>query len=153
MISRQRGTTVVEFAVIGLLFFMILFGVFEASRMMFARGVLEEGVRRGARLAAVCPLNDPAVLAAASFAAGGSSTLLGNFGPSNMRVEYLNAAGTLIGDPVANYAQIRFVRVAVQNFSMPLLIPGLNHVFQPTNVSSTIPAESLGVSATAVTPC
>lgn len=151
---RQRGVAAVEFAIVGLVFFIIMFGVIEIGRMMFARTLLEEGVRRGARLAVVCPLNDPAILSAAVYGdGGGSSRLLNGLTTANMRVDYLNGAGAVVANPAGNYLQIRFVRVSVQNFTMPLAIPGLNLIFQPARVDSTLPAESLGVSPTAVTAC
>jgi Flp pilus assembly protein TadG len=142
----------VEFAVAGTALFIVLLGVIETSRMMYAHTVLEEGVRRGARLAAVCPLNDPAIAAAAAFA-GGGPPLLPGFTTSNIQVTYLNSSGAVVGDLVGGYTQIRYVRVAVQNYTQPLLVPFLSTVFAPVGVSATLPRESLGVSPTAVNAC
>jgi Flp pilus assembly protein TadG len=150
--DRQRGTTTVEFAVAGVALFMVLFASVEVARMMYARSLLEEGVRRGARLAAVCPLNDPAIAARATFNTGNGAILPG-LTTANMRVEYLNATGTVLGNPGGAYSQIQYVRVSVQNYTMPLLIPFMNAVFQANSLSSTLPRESLGVSPGAVTAC
>jgi len=151
-VRRQLGTTTVEFAVAGAALFIVLLGVIEVSRMMYAHTVLEEGVRRGARLAAVCPVNDPAIAAGAAFTDGGPPLLPG-FSTANIQVSYLNSAGTVVGDLVGGYTQIRYVRVAVQNYTQPLLVPFLSTVFAPANVSATLPRESLGVSPAAVTAC
>lgn len=151
--AAQRGTTTVEFAIAGAALFLVLFGAVEVARMMFARSVLEEGVRRGARLAAVCPLNDPAIATRASFNNGTGVALLPGLTGGNMRVEYLNAAGAVLGNPAGTYGQIQYVRVTVQDYTMPLIIPFLSLVFDANGLSSTLPRESLGVSPGAVTPC
>ena len=55
--KHMRGTYTVEFAVIGLLVFTLLFGVLEMGRLYFTVNALDEAVRRGTRLAAVCNLS------------------------------------------------------------------------------------------------
>jgi Flp pilus assembly protein TadG len=151
---RQRGTTSVEFALVGAVLFIVLFGVIELGRMMFARTVLEEGVRRAARLAAVCPINDGAITDAATFTGtGGADAILPDFTAANVRLEYLGANGAALGNPAGSFALIRYVRVTIQNYQIPVLVPFLQVEFVANNVSSTLPAESLGVSPTAITPC
>jgi Flp pilus assembly protein TadG len=150
---RQSGTTSVEFAIAAVALFTVLFGVVEIGRMMFARTTLEEGVRRAARLAAVCPLNDPAIVRAGMFDSGSGATLLPDLVAGNFALNYLDANGAVIASPAASFTQIRFVRVSVQNYSYPLLIPFVNLSFVATGISSTLPAESLGVTTTAVVPC
>lgn len=157
---KLQGTTTVEFAIAGSVFFLVLFGAIEVARMMWARSVLEEGVRRGARLAAVCrPEDSAAVRQRASFPQGGGAALVPGFTSANLRVEYLDSTGVVRAtDPsvavAANvYVSIRYVRVTVQNFTMPLVIPFLNRIFQPNGMSSTLPRESLGVAAEGFTTC
>ncbi|MEO6186896.1 MAG: TadE family protein [Steroidobacteraceae bacterium] len=150
---RQAGTTSVEFAIAGVALFVLLFGVVEVGRMMFARTMLEEGVRRAARLATVCPLNDPAIARAGMFDSGSGGPLLSDLTAGNFNLNYLDASGTVIGNPGVAFSQIRFVRVGVQNYSFPLLIPFVNLSFVANGISSTLPAESLGVTTTAVVAC
>lgn len=59
--TRRRigGTTIVEFAVVAATLLLTIFIVIDLSRIVYLRMILEEGVRRGARLAAVCPIGDP----------------------------------------------------------------------------------------------
>lgn len=52
----MRGTYTVEFAIVGLLVFTLLFGVVEMGRLYFTVNALDEAVRRGTRLAAVCDI-------------------------------------------------------------------------------------------------
>ena len=59
--QHQQGLATVEFAIIGMIAMVVLFAVFEVARVFFVYNMLEEATRRGARLAAVCAINDPAV--------------------------------------------------------------------------------------------
>ncbi|OGA98839.1 MAG: pilus assembly protein TadG [Burkholderiales bacterium RIFCSPHIGHO2_12_FULL_61_11] len=58
---KQRGVAAVEFALIALIFFMILIGVMEMSRVLFYMNTAGEVTRLGARLAVVCDVGDPIV--------------------------------------------------------------------------------------------
>ena len=60
--KHMRGTYIVEFSFVGLLVFILLFGVVEMGRLYFTVNALDEAARRGARLAAVCNVSDPVVL-------------------------------------------------------------------------------------------
>jgi Flp pilus assembly protein TadG len=51
----QSGVTAVEFALILPPFIMLLFGIFEFSRMMFVSSSVQHAVDRAARLAAIDP--------------------------------------------------------------------------------------------------
>src|SRR5688572_31800582 len=53
--AAERGVTIVESAIILLMFFMLLFGVVEAGRFLTYRQVLTNAAREGARFA-VTPL-------------------------------------------------------------------------------------------------
>ena len=55
--SRQRGAAVVEFALVAMIFFVLLIGIFEFGRVMFTWNSAVEATRRGARLAVVCDMN------------------------------------------------------------------------------------------------
>ena len=52
----ERGSTIVESAIILLAFFMFVFGIFEAGRFLNTRQVLTNAAREGARLV-VAPLS------------------------------------------------------------------------------------------------
>ena len=65
--KQQQGTTTVEFAIVGLVTLVLLFVVIEFGRIFFSLNVLDESVRRAARIAAVCPVGDAAIGDAATF--------------------------------------------------------------------------------------
>jgi Flp pilus assembly protein TadG len=155
MRARQHGITTVEFAIVAMLAFIVLFGVIEIARVFFVYNALEEATRRGARVAAVCQVNDPAIAQIASFTASGSPVVAG-LGPTNIEVKYLDGSGNVLADPVASYGLITYVRVRIVDFTHRLFIP-----FIPTFMSSfltpefstTVPAESLGVWPGGYSPC
>jgi len=145
-VKNQRGTTVVEFALVAVVFFTVLFGLIDMSRLYFDVAALDEATRRGARLAAVCPINDPAISLTAVFAgAGGQSTLVPGLGTQHISLQYLNIDGTAIADPAgAGYGSIRYVRVGIQNFQVQTIIPFMTRVITLPAFLTTIPSESLG---------
>ena len=146
---NQRGTTAVEFAIVGLVFFTVLFGVIDLSRLFWHLASLDEATRRGARVAAVCPVNDPYVAQTALF--GG---LIPGLATPNILVEYLDIDGTAV-DPTtaAGYGAIRHVRVSIQNFQLQTFIPGLATVISMPAFATTIPSESLGRVGTVDVAC
>jgi len=150
MIRGQTGTTTVEFAIISVAVILVLLGVIEMCRLFFVTNVLGEATRRGARVAAVCPVNDPQIAETAIFSGAGQteSPIVAGLTTANILVEYLDQNGTAIaGDPSlpANFMNIDYVRVSVQNFDheliLPLPIAPLAMPARPT----TLPRESLGV--------
>lgn len=148
--SRIRGITTVEFAIVGAVFFMALFGVIEFGRALYTLNTLSEVARRGARVAAVCPLNHSAIARVALFNApgeSGASRLVHGLKPENIEISYLRANGQAIANPAANYSDIRFVRVAISGYQFTSLIPfiGFDNVFQTPGFAATLPRESLGV--------
>jgi hypothetical protein len=144
MRRRQQGLTTVEFALVGLLTMIALFAVLEVARAMFVYNALEEATRRGARVAAVCQVNDAAIAQIASFTASGAG-IVGGLRPEHFAVEYLNEDGNVLGDPIGDYLSISFVRVRVVDFMHRLLIPLFARSFQTPSFETTLPRESLGV--------
>jgi hypothetical protein len=147
MIGRQRGTTTVEFAIVGSLAILVLLTVIEFSRLLFVVNALGEGARRGARMAVVCPINDPAIRRVAVFsrASGGdTSPIVKDLDVADVTVRYLDRYGADIGD----------VRVSIDNFQHRLVLPlPIGPITLPSN-PTTLPRESLGVPrAEAVQPC
>ncbi len=163
---RMGGVYVVEFAIIGLLLFTLLFGVLEMGRLYFTVNGLDEVVRRGARLAAVCDIQDPVILRRAIFNAAtesGASDLIGGLETADLTLVYLDENGAPVANPsdlvsASGYSAIRYVQLRVENFPHELLIPGFGGAFTLPAFRSTIPRESLGRHAEAgvvpeITPC
>ncbi|BBL69971.1 TadE/TadG family type IV pilus assembly protein [Methylogaea oryzae] len=146
MKSGQRGSTLVEFAFAGLLLFIALFAALEFARWMYLWNSMTEATRRGARVAAVCPINDPAIARVTVFinpfsGTGTDSPLFPDLDVGNVAVEYLGQDGSVLGAPT--YDNIKFVRVSIQNYSLTYNIPLIGAVSSPP-FSTTLAAESLG---------
>ena len=161
--KHMRGTYVVEFAVIGLLVFTLLFGVVEMGRLYLTVNALDEAVRRGTRLAAVCNISDPVVLRRAIFnAAGnaGNSQLIGDLATTHLTLTYLDVNGAQVANPadlvsVNGFRAIRYVRLSLQNFVFNLFIPGFGVPITLPAFRATLPRESLGRHSDSgeITPC
>lgn len=156
MRSRQQGVTTVEFAIVGAVFFMVLFAVIEFGRALFVANALSESTRRGARVAAICPVGDPRPAQVAIFAnADGESLIAPGLTTGHVVVSYLNQAGAPIADPGANFAAIRYVRVSIAGYTQQLLIPFVSPDLVMPAFTATLPIESLGYapSPQAFLPC
>jgi Flp pilus assembly protein TadG len=155
----MRGTYTVEFAFIGLLMFTLLFGVVEMGRLYFTVNALDEAVRRGTRLAAVCDINDKVVLRRAIFnAAGdaGNSQLIGDLAITHLTLTYLDAKGAEVANPATSgFRAVRYVQLSLQNFVFKLFIPGFGVPITLPPFRATLPRESLGRHSDSgeITPC
>ena len=149
---QQAGLTTVEFAIVSTVIMILLIGVLEIGRAFFVYASLEEVARRGARLAAVCPINDPAIRQVAAFNPRGDNTnsqIVPALMPADLQVEYLDANGAALANPAdpAVFILIRYVRVTLVGFQPQTFIPflaGIANFTMPT-FSATIPRESLGI--------
>jgi hypothetical protein len=155
MKRRQQGSTVVEFAIIGALLMATLLGTLEFGRALYTVNMLTEATRRGARMAAVCPVGDPKPASVAVFDDGhGASMFLSGLTPANILVEYLDASGATIANPADNFEAIGYVRVSITGYSLSLFIPAAITPVPMSGFSTTLPRESLGIPrAGVVTPC
>lgn len=152
--KNKQGIYSVEFAIVAAVFFILLFAVIECARLMYTWNVLTEVARRGARLATVCHVSgtssfSPAsntVLNAATFADDG---VLPDLDSTNINISYLGMDGTT----AATFAGIELVRAEIVNYQHQLLIPLFTITLNSPSFSTTIPAESLGVTRTTYTTC
>jgi Flp pilus assembly protein TadG len=156
MRRHQRGIATVEFAIVGAVLFMVLFGVFEFGRALFVANALAESTRRGARVAAICPVGDPRPAQVAIFANGdGVSAIDPDLTTANVVVSYLDQSGAPLANPMASYASIQYVQVRIVNYTQQLIIPfAMPELLMPP-FTATLPIESLGYSPTqqAFLPC
>ena len=161
--KRMHGTYVVEFAFIGMLVFILLFGVVEMGRLYFTVSALDEAARRGARLAAVCNISDPVVLRRAIFNAAtdaGTSQLITSLATTNLTLTYLDVNGAVVANPgdlvsATGFRAIRYVQLSLQGFVFNLFIPGFGVPITLPAFRATLPRESLGRHSDSgeITPC
>lgn len=156
---RQQGAAAVEFALICLLFFTILFAILEFGRMMYVYNTMQEVTRRGARAAVVRWVDQTDTIKSIAFFGGTAIPAGAEVTGVNLTIEYLNQAGTSAtpqpASPGANLSAcaditlinscIYSVRVSVAGVSyspMVSLFSFLGVNLPPATV--TMHAESLG---------
>lgn len=152
----EQGVTCVEFAIVAAVLFMVMFGVIEFGRALFIANALAESTRRGARVAAICPVGDPGPAQVAIFATGdGSSLVASGLTTDHVVVSYLDQSGTPLPNPAGSFAAIRYVQVRIVGYSVQLLIPFVMPEALMPALTATLPVESLGYSPTqqAFLPC
>jgi len=137
---KQKGAETVEFAMIALLLFAVLFAIIEFSRALFVWNALTEATRRGARMAVICPIGSgiPKQVAIFDVIAGslGTSPIIAGLTPAMVNVSYSDASA----DPA-------FVQVSITGYQHQFIIP-LPGFVQPDPMdhafTTTLPTESLG---------
>lgn len=130
---RQRGTVAVEIGLSALLLLMALIGAMEVGRLLWTWNAAVEATRLGARLAAVCDIND------ADIKTRMRERLPNDMTDANIVLSYVNpgSAGTCTS------ANCVFVRVELQGYSHALLVPlpaALGSIALPA-FSTTLPRE------------
>ena len=107
----RRGALTVEFGVIAMLFFSLLFAVMEVARAMYLLATLQEVTRRAAALAAVSDFSNPAVMdqvrQSALLRSGPGTLMMGQpVTDAHLRIDYLallrDGGGELALTPIAS---------------------------------------------------
>lgn len=157
--ARQRGVAAVEFALISVVFFTLLFGALEFARMLYVYNTLQEVTRRAAREMTVRWTSEEAE--AKSLALFGAGALPGGaeITTDSIKIEYLAANGSTIavlpsdpsdnlsacGDSARTASCIYSVRVSIKpvNYSPMLTLFSFLNLALPSS-SVTMHAESMG---------
>lgn len=142
MRSRQAGTTTVEVAIVAGVLLLAIFALIETGRLLWTWETLNEATRRGARVAAVCPQDHPAIANVAVFnnpLSGGASAVLPDLSSADVNVTYLDANG----NPPVDWCAIRYVRVSI-TYQHAFAIPAFGALLNAPDFETTLPRESLG---------
>ena len=145
--GHQSGATTVEFAIVGSVFFMLLFGAIEVGRIMYTWNTLTEATRIGSRTAAVCGVQDSVINSITRLDPDntGSSFFPSDFVNENIEVNYLTENGGVINSPSGDdFLLIRFVQVRIVNYQYDFIFPGIGTITLPP-FSTTRPREALGI--------
>lgn len=95
---RQAGVAAVEFALIALIFFVLIFGIIEFGRLMYIWNTVQEVTRNAARQAVVTDFRDTSAINSIKQRAlfrltDGSLPAAAEVSTSNVVIRYLNASG------------------------------------------------------------
>ncbi len=142
--KRQSGVYMVEFALVGSVFLLLLFAIIEIGRLLYTYNVLHEASRRAARLAVVCQVDSDIN----NISLFGGAKLIPNLDASNLSITYHDINGTVTTDN-----DIDMVRAEIINYQHQFLLPGLSLLLNSPKFSTTLPRESLGVYRGGKTNC
>ena len=141
---KQQGAETVEFALIVLFVFALIFAVVEFGRALFVWNALTEVTRRGARIAVVCPINSAIPKQVALFNAitgSGNSTIIKGLTPSMVQVKYYLDDGVT---ETTNQTKITFINVSIIGYTHRLIIPIWGVSLIAPKFTTTLYSESLG---------
>lgn len=128
---RQAGVAAVEFALVAALFFTLLLGAIEMSRLLWTWNAAGEATRLGARLAIVCDINDPIIKTR-------MRQMLPALQPGNVTINYLNP-----GNPpnTCSAATCQSVSVTLAGYTHVPIIPFVPLSIPIPPFQTTLPKE------------
>lgn len=138
--KNEAGRTLLEFAVSGTVFLIVLFGVIEFSRLYWTHNALRDAARRGVRYAAVRRNDTAGEQAVKNMVVygnpnGGTSPLITGLSTSNVGVEYVNYNGVQLSSRAT---------VKITNYKFRFSIPLLGGTINMPAYRTSLPGESVG---------
>lgn len=137
--KSERGATMPEFAIGGIVFLTAVFGIIEFSRLLLTHNQLTDAVRRGARYAATASsssttaVKNMVVYGTTTAGASGSEVVYG-VTTSNVTVAYSTGYDTKNGS----------VTVKVTGYQFSFNLPLVGATFTLPDYKATVTAESAG---------
>jgi Flp pilus assembly protein TadG len=121
----------VEFAVVASLFFTVLLGAMEMSRLLWTWNAAAEATRLGARLAVVCDIGDTTIVAR-------MRDRLPYLQASNVTIDYLNPGNA---PNTCSPATCKSVRVTLSGYTHVPIIPLVPLSIPIPQFQTTLPKE------------
>ena len=134
--KKERGATLVEFAIGATVFLTAMFAVLEFGRALWVHNALADAARRGARYAIMHPSSDEtSVKNVVVFgdAAGGTQPLVENLTIDNVTVTYSNFS---LDSGTAS--------VSITGYQFRFVVPMIGTTIQMPNYNTTLTGESVG---------
>lgn len=135
--KRERGATLVEFAIGATVFLTAMFAVIEFGRALWVHNALTDAARRGARYAVLNPSSsEGAVKNVVVFGdpAGGSQPLVENLTTDNVNVSYSSFS---LDSGTAS--------VSITGYEFRFVIPIVGTTIQMPSYRTTLTGESAGL--------
>src|SRR5678815_3822051 len=144
--TGERGTTMAEFAIISVVFFMIIFGIIEFGRLLYTHNALTDAARRGARYAVLHDKLTADITCVKKVVVFGEANvnpstcvetgppLINGLTTGQVNVTYATDYGTNLGTAT----------VEISNYTFNLSIPFARQTLTMPNYVTTLTAESAG---------
>jgi hypothetical protein len=127
--NRQRGTASVEFSLVAAIFMLLIMGIIEGGRVVFAWNAAAEATRAGARMASISTMGSPKVEEA-------MRKVLADLKSSQIDVQYLPSG--------CNPDDCEWIRVSIEGYAIkPVAVPV--SLFPVPSARTTVKRESLGI--------
>jgi Flp pilus assembly protein TadG len=137
---QQRGVAAVEFALVCGVFFTLLLGVVEMGRLLWTWNAATEATRLGARVAAVCDINEAHIKTQ-------MIERLPSLTTSNIIVTYLNPPWA---DNTCTVSSCKAVRVSLTGYEYEAIIPFVPLTLNLPAFTTTLRREHMQSSGNAV---
>lgn len=145
--KNQYGATVVEFALVLIIFLTFLLGILDFARMLWTWNAANEATRWGARISVVCDKGATAVLA-------NMQKFLPQLAPANVKIDWYDATGNI--STTCDHTNCSGVNVRIINLNYQWISPiGFgNHAAIPMPGFSTyLPREIMGQDPNSASVC
>ncbi|MEW5978880.1 MAG: TadE/TadG family type IV pilus assembly protein [Acidobacteriota bacterium] len=148
---QEKGQTLVEFAFIAVLFFMILFGILEFSRALWTWNTIVQATRAGARFAVVetPTATDAEVKNFVVYynASGTGAPVLPSLTTSNVTVNYYQidpSTGAYQAPPGGNKYLADVIQVSITGYAFNFIVPLIGTSITLPAFTTTLSLEGLG---------
>ena len=141
--KNERGTTLLEFAIVATIFFTSLFAVIEFGRLYWTHSALKDAARRGARYAIVRKNDAASILAVQKAVVYGdpnanpatAKPLINGLTTSNVVVDYKKFDGILLSAQAT---------VSITSYQFKFIVPLIGTTINMPAYRTTLPGESAG---------
>lgn len=128
--KNQKGAAVIEFAIVAVLLFTLLFGVIEMGRILFMMNATAEATRLGARLSVVCDMD--------ADIRSKMINLAGFLTPSDINIVFVDSNGNSCTPNTCRYVTVSINPIPIQS-----IVPFVPVSFPLPPFSTTLPRESM----------
>src|SRR5262245_24449259 len=148
--KSEKGQTLLEFALVTLIFFILLFGIIEFGRALWTWNTIVQATRAGARYAVaetptssdieikkVVASNDPN-------ATSSSTPVVPGLTETNVSVRYLSYDGGTVATDVNSKRVADLIEVSVTGYQFSFLVPLFGSQISLPSFTTKLPLEGLG---------
>ena len=126
-LKSQKGLYLIEFALISGAFFLTIFVIIDMARVFYLLNAASEATRHGARVAAVCDINDPQI----------KTSMIDRIGSANLTTGEIDVSYLPAGCGVNN---CQILTVSLTNVSFNTI---LGFSVNAPDFATTLPRESM----------
>jgi hypothetical protein len=133
---RETGATMVEFAIVAIVFLTLMLGIMHFGRMLFTWNAAAEATRWGARIAVVCDKLTP------NQVRDKMRKIVPQLTNANIQIDWYNPEGVI--NNACDKSTCKGVQVGIIGFTIPAISPFMGFVMPQVPAFATyLPRESM----------